>query len=106
MTMTILKPRLSRAEARATAIQYLDGNQDPPYTTWVSRETAELFRITAQKQPQIWQGTWVWPDGMVSMLPVLSEDVTLSEALGEMYEAVRSAVERQVLMQFPPAGEA
>lgn len=101
----LLQPRLSDAEARTLAVQ-IHENRELPFRTWVSCETAELFRITSEKQPEIWQGTWCWPDGMVSMIPVLRADVTLADALAAMYEAVRNSVERQVLTQFPPSGAA
>lgn len=101
-----LLPRLTTAEARALATQYRDSDTAPPYRAWCSEDVLTLYRRTCLAHHQTWLGVWVWPDGMATMVPVPREGQTLQDTLAEMYESIRGEVERQVLIQSPPAGEA
>lgn len=101
-----LLPRLNGIEARTLGAQFRDDEAVPPYPTWVSDEVLTVYRRACLGRPDLWLGVWVWPDGMASMIPVPPEGERLQDVLAEMYEGIRTETERQVLMQFPPAGEA
>lgn len=101
-----LQPRLSTAESRLLAIELRDGEPLPEYPLWTGETAISIFREACAKHPHQWLGVWAWPDGMVGMIPVPPEGERVQDVLAQMYEIVRTATERQVLMQFPPAGEA
>lgn len=101
-----LRPRLSAAESRLLAVELQPGHPATEYPLWIGEPAIAIFRETCAKHPATWLGVWAWPDGMVAMIPVPREGQKVQDVLGQMYELVRSETERQVLMQFPPSGEA
>lgn len=101
-----LRPRLSAAEARLLAVELRPDQPTTEYPLWIGQPAIAIFCETCAKQPETWLGVWAWPDGMVAMIPVPREGQKVQDVLGLMYELVRSETERQVLAQFPSAGEA
>lgn len=100
-----LQPRLNSDQARRLGVQ-LTAGKPAPFPIWVGETVLALWVKTCDNNHDTWIGTYAWPDGMASMIPVPPEGRTLQDQLAEMYEAMRSETERQVLLQFPPAGQA
>lgn len=92
-----LAPRLSSLQARTLAVQFKDGDVAPAFKTSVGLPVLNHFRRWANKHPDLCLGVWVWPDGLVSIVPVPPEGTTLLELLGEVYEFTRTGFELQML---------
>jgi hypothetical protein len=104
--MRSLKPRLTKSEAQSLAKPYPPEASEAPYAPWIGEMTVSNLRHACKQAPQVWIGVYLWPDGMACLIPHPSEGQTLQAVLSEMYELTRNAVEKQVMLDFPPAGEA